>query len=203
MLLPNIYFDLSYFRVICVIGHIPVNGVGAPTPDITTKKKYISFVTSLMHPFSRGTVHRFPSGSAATEPRHPKIDPNVLSHPLDYSLLLEGAKYILHIANTEPLKSALKSWVFPIELSTIDLEEALDSDPTSNNEDKTQVEQALENHIRSWVTTIYHPIGTAAMMPREEGGVVDDRLRVYGVDGLRIVCCRFIDHLRLGGVWLT
>ena len=32
-----------------------------------------------------------------------------------------------------------------------------------------------------------HPCGTAAMMPRGLGGVVDERLRVYGVRGLRVV----------------
>ena len=33
----------------------------------------------------------------------------------------------------------------------------------------------------------YHPIGTAAMMARELGGVVDPRLKVYGTTNVRIV----------------
>lgn len=32
-----------------------------------------------------------------------------------------------------------------------------------------------------------HPIGTASMMPREIGGVVDYRLKVYGTKNVRVV----------------
>jgi len=35
-------------------------------------------------------------------------------------------------------------------------------------------------------STAYHPCGTCAMMPTGLGGVVDNRLRVYGVKGLRV-----------------
>lgn len=142
-----------------------------------------------MHPFSRGTVHHSPASSTTAEPQHPKINPKVLSHPLDYTLLLQGVQYILRMAQTEPLKSAVKSWVFPTELSALDLEKALEHESGPVNEAKSQLSQVLENHIRNWVRSIYHPIGTAAMMPREDGGVVDDHLRVYGVEGLRVVCC--------------
>ena len=37
------------------------------------------------------------------------------------------------------------------------------------------------------LTVNRHPIGTAAMMSRDLGGVVDSRNRVYGVNGLRVV----------------
>lgn len=33
----------------------------------------------------------------------------------------------------------------------------------------------------------FHPVGTAAMMPRSIGGVVDERLRVYGTANVRVV----------------
>lgn len=33
----------------------------------------------------------------------------------------------------------------------------------------------------------YHPIGTASMMSRELGGVVDPELRVYGTSNVRVV----------------
>jgi len=37
---------------------------------------------------------------------------------------------------------------------------------------------------------VYHPIGTAKMGPKEDPmAVVDHRLRVYGLKGLRIVDC--------------
>jgi choline dehydrogenase-like flavoprotein len=34
---------------------------------------------------------------------------------------------------------------------------------------------------------VYHPIGTAAMLPRSDGGVVDSSLKVYGTSNLRVV----------------
>lgn len=36
------------------------------------------------------------------------------------------------------------------------------------------------------LTILAEKLGTCAMMPREEGGVVDSRLNVYGVEGLKI-----------------
>jgi choline dehydrogenase len=41
---------------------------------------------------------------------------------------------------------------------------------------------SLIAHIQRNTTTLYHPVGTCAM-----GSVVDDELRVFGVDGLRVV----------------
>ena len=37
-------------------------------------------------------------------------------------------------------------------------------------------------------TTIFHPVGTASMGPRDDAtAVVDERLRVIGIDGLRVI----------------
>jgi choline dehydrogenase-like flavoprotein len=45
----------------------------------------------------------------------------------------------------------------------------------------------LEEWIRGAASTLYHPAGSCRMGRREEGGVVDEELRVYGVQGLRVV----------------
>ncbi|KAF2448727.1 GMC oxidoreductase [Karstenula rhodostoma CBS 690.94] len=42
-------------------------------------------------------------------------------------------------------------------------------------------------YVRNMSTTNWHSCGTCAMAPRDKRGVVDADLRVYGVDGLRIV----------------
>lgn len=36
-------------------------------------------------------------------------------------------------------------------------------------------------------STCYHSIGTCAMLPRELGGVVDSKLKVYGTQNVRVV----------------
>ncbi|KAJ3475836.1 hypothetical protein NLI96_g11572 [Meripilus lineatus] len=48
-------------------------------------------------------------------------------------------------------------------------------------------DEAIKTHIRASVSTTWHSLGTCSMKPREEGGVVDPQLNVYGVKGLKVV----------------
>jgi choline dehydrogenase-like flavoprotein len=45
----------------------------------------------------------------------------------------------------------------------------------------------LRDYMRSHLETLYHPTSTARMAPLLDGGVVDARLRVHGVQSLRVV----------------
>ena len=45
----------------------------------------------------------------------------------------------------------------------------------------------IEQHVRATVQTTWHSMGTCKMAPREEMGVVDADLNVYGVQGLKVV----------------
>ncbi len=47
-------------------------------------------------------------------------------------------------------------------------------------------DQAIEQCIREKVATTWHSLGTCAMKPREDGGVVDRTLNVYGTNGLKV-----------------
>ncbi|KAF8262158.1 alcohol oxidase-like protein [Lactarius quietus] len=47
-------------------------------------------------------------------------------------------------------------------------------------------ERALEEFARSQVSTCWHSLGTCAMKPRKQGGVVDAKLNVYGVRRLKV-----------------
>ena len=49
-----------------------------------------------------------------------------------------------------------------------------------------QSDAELAEVIRGRLSTLYHPAGTCRMAPRQDGGVVDSELRVYGVQGLRV-----------------
>ena len=42
------------------------------------------------------------------------------------------------------------------------------------------------SYIRETALPVWHASGTSAMRPRNDGGVVDSNLKVYGVKGLRI-----------------
>ncbi|KAH7929099.1 alcohol oxidase [Leucogyrophana mollusca] len=48
-------------------------------------------------------------------------------------------------------------------------------------------DEAIDNWISDHVETTWHSLGTCAMKPREEGGVVDKRLNVYGTQNLKCV----------------
>ena len=50
-----------------------------------------------------------------------------------------------------------------------------------------QTDSDFRTFVESNYLPVFHPIGTAAMLPRSFGGVVDSNLRVYGVQGVRVV----------------
>jgi alcohol oxidase len=47
-------------------------------------------------------------------------------------------------------------------------------------------DEAIRAWVRRTVGTAYHSISTCQMRRREAGGVVDERLNVYGVKGLKV-----------------
>ena len=53
-------------------------------------------------------------------------------------------------------------------------------------------DEALIEYIKNSCGCVFHPLGTAAMLPQEDGGVVDPQLRVYGTANVRVVSSRFI-----------
>lgn len=75
----------------------------------------------------------------------------------------------LKLYKTEPLSSAVKGLKMP---------------PA---ETLAQGRKGLEDYVKENCRPVYHPVGTASMLPREDGGVVDAKLRVYGTSNLRVV----------------
>lgn len=128
---------------------------------------YITIVPMLMHAFSRGNVH-IVSGEPSAQPR---VDPRYLSHPMDIEMLARAVLYADKVASTEPLASMLKTDGRRIPVGT-DLQ--------------GDVEKAKEV-VKQRLFTAFHPSGTCAMLPKNMGGVVDNRLRVYGTNNVRIV----------------
>ena len=43
------------------------------------------------------------------------------------------------------------------------------------------------SYIKQNIATVFHPVGTAAMVPKATGGVVDSTLVVYGTKNVRVV----------------
>lgn len=123
-------------------------------------KQQLSLLMCLEHPLSRGTVHITSSDPLAA----PEIDPGYFRNSVDAKILAGGIKWMDRVANHPLLAKSLADRELPAKDATLETEEA-------------RIEY-VKNHI----STQYHLIGTCAM-----GEVTDDRLRVKGVKGLRVV----------------
>ena len=127
----------------------------------------------LLRPKSRGEV----TLNSADPFEDPKIDPKFLSHPDDMRDMIAGYKKMMNILNSEAVSKYTSSHV---------------QRPVDINDDK-DIEQA----IREDADTVYHPVGTCKM-GNDEMSVVDDSLKVYGLDGLRVVDASIMPTL-IGG----
>ncbi len=130
--------------------------------------KFSAFTASVlqMRPESAGHLEL-----ASSDMRdYPKIHPNYLSTQLDCDTIVEGIRIARNIARQEPLKSIITESHGP-------------GDHISNDDYDTLLDWARETS-----TTIYHPTGTCKMGP-DPMAVVDERLRVKGIEGLRVADC--------------
>ncbi len=115
-----------------------------------------------LRPRSRGTSHAISANTRTA----PKIDPNYLSDPEDQRLAVEALRLTRRIV-AQPALSKYRP------------QEHLPGEALSSPED-------LARAAGDVGTTIFHPVGTARMGD-DKMSVVDERLRVRGTDGLRIV----------------
>tara|TARA_B110000008_G_scaffold46284_1_gene44434 strand:+ start:1515 stop:3194 length:1680 start_codon:yes stop_codon:yes gene_type:complete len=122
----------------------------------------LSCHTCLLRPKSRGEV----TLQSSDPSDDPKIDPKFLSHPDDMRDMIAGYKKMMKIMNKEPLSKYTSAHVQrPVDLD--------------NDED-------IEQAIREDADTVYHPVGTCKM-GSDDMSVVNERLKVHKVSGLRVV----------------
>jgi choline dehydrogenase len=117
---------------------------------------------TLLRVGSRGSL-RLRSADPADSPA---IDPNYLADPADLERLIFGVRLAQRLGTTTAFAPHFGAYYLP--------NRRLD-DP-----------EDLATFIRQQVTTLYHPVGTCRMGSGPED-VVDDRLRVHGLQGVRVV----------------
>ncbi|KAK3897946.1 GMC oxidoreductase [Staphylotrichum tortipilum] len=118
----------------------------------------------LLHPLSRGTVRL----DSADHLAQPILDYRAGTNPVDFDLHLAHVRYLRKLLETPTLKGYGAVEVAPGS------EVAGDDD-------------ALRAYVKQSSTLSFmHPCCTAAMMPREKGGVVGTELKVHGAEGLRV-----------------
>lgn len=139
----------------------------APDPNYRAPGKHVSVAIELSHPLSRGSVHVTSADAAmhAGTSQGVAVDCRYLSNPLDLEVLARQVRFTEDIiTRAEPMARHLK----PYTKRFTDLDKARD-------------------YVRRTADGAYHYTGTCSMMPRHLGGVVDDRLRVYGTSNLRVL----------------
>nr|XP_026692204.1 glucose dehydrogenase [FAD, quinone]-like [Ciona intestinalis] len=104
---------------------------------------------------------------------HPVIQPNYLSNQKDVEIMIEGFRLLEKLENTKPFKEIGAK----MELSALNC----------GGDETQRSDKFYECAARSLGGTGYHAVGTAKIgAPSDVMAVVDPRLRVYKVGGLRV-----------------
>lgn len=114
-----------------------------------------------LRPESRGYIRIRSRDPAAA----PSIQPNYLDSTRDQETMVAGMRLARRIADTSAMRPYIRREVLPGESVSTDDE--------------------LLDYIRAYGSTIFHPTSTCRM-GQDETAVVDVRLRVRGIDGLRV-----------------
>ena len=136
-------------------------GYSGPTPITDRPKvKFTTINTVLFAPLSRGRTH-----ITSTDPfEAPALDPAYYAHPLDFETHIKGIELSRKILRSPPLDTIYEG----------------EYEPGNDVED-------IEVWAREVAASDNHVVGSLAMMPKELGGVVDTRMKMYGIENVRVV----------------
>jgi choline dehydrogenase len=144
------------------------------TPSLKlAKQPGITIITHQLRPESRGSVHV----TAADARKPPVIRFNFLSDRADRDCLLAAMRTVRRIVEAQPL-----AWLGAEEFAP---------GPEAKSDD------ALIDFVTRTAETTYHPVGTCKM-GSDPAAVVDDRLRVRGIAGLRVADASIMPTLTSG-----
>lgn len=133
----------------------------------------LTFAVCQLRPESRGSVL-----IRASDPmQHPAIQANYLADPLDREVLVAGLRQARAVTQLPALADLVERESVPGAA--------------------VETDQALIDYARASGGSIYHPVGTCAMGDGP-GTVVDARLQVHGVAGLRVVDASIMPRITSG-----
>jgi choline dehydrogenase-like flavoprotein len=147
---------------------IAVDGI-SPSGD----RPGVTFELVVLQPKSRGWVRLADSNPTSM----PLINPNFVGDERDLKAAVESVR-------------AIRKVMAQPSLADVIVEEL---EPGPN----LQSDAEIGDWVKSAVTTMFHPVGTCRM-GKDERSVVDARLRVRGVDGLRVIDASIMPNITSG-----
>lgn len=154
-------------------------------PDIANSDLQLTFTPASYISGRQAVLDKFPGMSIASWQQRPEstgyvkartadpfdkpvIQPNYLEHETDRRVVLAGMKLARRILRSEPMSRFFDGEDFPGA--------------------HVQSDDELMEAAKKRGTTTFHPMGTCRMGPASDSNtVVDDELRVRGLQGLRVV----------------
>lgn len=116
-----------------------------------------------LRPRSTGSVHI----QSDDYTRHPLINFNFLSDPVDRQCMVDGVRKMRELVATQAMASMRGDWIKP--------------------QNEVETDEQILDWVSATAETAYHPIGTCKMgVASDETAVVDPNLRVHGIGGLRV-----------------
>ncbi len=162
-----------------------VYGFWHSDPGAKSNDLQFIFTPASYNPYVHGMLNDYPGFTVATWQHRPEskgwvrakssdpfekptIQPNYLDHELDRKVIVDAMKLSRRLAETEAMKPYFDGWEYP------------DADIRSDDE--------LLEAARELGNTTFHVMGTCRMGPdTDPTAVVDDRLRVRGLENLRVI----------------
>jgi choline dehydrogenase len=157
------------------------------TPIMGYKGSFATLGGILLRPTSRGWIKL--SGPSIFA--KPIIDPNYMATEHDQRKLLRVLRLIIDLWSTEPLKS------FTVKDPNYKAKPKRSPKYLFYHLAQMKDEELIE-YMKSEVETLYHPVGTVKMGSEEQGGCVDETLKVRGITGLRVVDASIMPNIVSG-----
>lgn len=154
---------------------VPIVYLDRDTRTLVQDTYGLTVTTVVVKPKSRGHV-RLRSANPADMPL---VSPHLLQDPADARTMIEGQRFFLRAFQTRPLADRVARVAIP--------------DPADLSD------EAILAHCRRFVKTNYHPSGTCRMGPvGDRMAVLDSRLRVRGVEALRVCDLSAMPNINAG-----
>ncbi|CAN5782933.1 choline dehydrogenase [soil metagenome] len=156
-----------------LLGWVPMLTEPGPRGPRIARQSGVTCYAHPMRPESRGNIH-----IVAADPRKaPAIDYNFLSSPADAELTVRAVRIACSIMTSPAMAPLLLTEMAPGPGRTSDAD--------------------ILDWVRATAETTYHPVGTCKM-GSDAMAVVDARLRVRGIEGLRIADASIMPTLTSG-----